>query len=207
MIRGRLLSMKTEKKGGSVEKISMISSDNNSKYISVIGEVRDIKNSMVKKDIKRLKGGYLSYYKNYIHLASIQDILNMDLSNNIMSIIQNDLNSKVLGKLDSGKIYRALITEKYKENGIIKGSTPMKSIMITSSINSKLILERIQRELRRFEIEYDLDEYTSDCFIGWKEWLSKEEYAEGLSNKKVDEILTEVLEDEVKSRKKLKKNK
>lgn len=81
----------------------------------------------------------------------------------------------------------------------------MKSIMITSSINSKLILERIQRELRRFEIEYDLDEYTSDCFIGWKEWLSKEEYAEGLSNKKVDEILTEVLEDEVKSRKKLKK--
>lgn len=162
-------------------------------------------NSKVKTDIKPLKGGYVSYYKNYINLASIHAILNMDVSNSIRSRIENDFSSKVLAKLESGKIYRALVTVKYEDNGISKGSSPMKSIMITSSINCRLILDRIQRELRRFEIEYDLEDYSGDCFVGWKEWLSKEDSAEGFSNKKVDEILTEVLQDEVKSRNKLKK--
>jgi hypothetical protein len=38
-------------------------------------------------------------------------------------------------------------------DGIVKGSSPIKSIMITRTISSKSILERIQRELIRFEDE------------------------------------------------------
>jgi hypothetical protein len=140
-------------------------------------------------------------------LGSIHDIINMDMDdyNRIGIRIEKDFSSKVLEKLEIGKIYRALICVKYEEIGISKGSTPMKSIMITRSISSKLILDRIQRELRRFENEYNLEDYSGHCFVGWKEWLSNDEYAAGVSNKKVDERITEVLQDEVKSRNNLTK--
>jgi hypothetical protein len=61
-----------------------------------------------------------------------------------------------------GKIYRLLVNLKYEMNGSVKGSSPMKSILSTIKIsirmssNSNLILERIQRELIKFEEEYDL---------------------------------------------------
>jgi hypothetical protein len=66
----------------------------------------------------------------------------------------------------SGNIYRMLVSVKYEKDGIVKVSSPMKSIMITSSISSKLILKRIQRELRRFEYEYELEDYSGECFVG-----------------------------------------
>jgi hypothetical protein len=53
--------------------------------------------------------------------------------------------SKILEKLKPDKIYRMLVSLKYEIDGIVKGSSPMKSIMITSRISCKLILERIQR--------------------------------------------------------------
>lgn len=69
----------------------------------------------------------------------------------------------------------------------------MKSIMITSRISCKLNLERIQRELRRYEQEYEL-EYSTGEILGWKEWHSNEESAKGISNKKVVEIVSDVLQ-------------
>jgi hypothetical protein len=120
-------------------------------------------------------------------------------------VFGNVFSSNVLDKLMSEKVYRMLVSVKYEVVGIVKGSSPMKSIMITSSISCKLILERIQRELRRFENEYDLEYYSGDCFVGWKEWLSNEEIVAGINNKKVDEIVTGVLQDEVKSKNKYKK--
>lgn len=74
--------------------------------------------------------------------------------------IENEFRSKVLATLEAGKVYRLLVSLKYEVNGIVKGSSPMKSLMLTSGISSKLILERIQRELRRFEYEYELEEYS-----------------------------------------------
>ena len=91
-----------------------------------------------------------------------------------------------------------LVSVKYEKDGIVKGSSPMKSIMITSRISYKLILERIQIELIKFENEYELEDYSGDCFVGWKEWISNEDYAKGLTNKKVDEKLSEVLQEEIK---------
>ena len=48
------------------------------------------------KDRKSLKGYYVSKNKNYIMLASIHDILNMDPYNSIERRIEKDFNSKVL---------------------------------------------------------------------------------------------------------------
>jgi hypothetical protein len=86
-------------------------------------------------------------------------------------VFGNVFSYNVLDKLMSGKVYRMLVSVKYEADGIVKGSSPMKSIMITNSISCKLILERIQRELRRFENEYELEDYSDDCFVRWKELI------------------------------------
>jgi|ERR1700688_861279 len=83
--------------------------------------------------------------------------------------------SNVLNKLEKGKVYRMLVSVKYEMVGIVKGSSPMKSTMIGVNINCLHILRKIQRELQRFESEYELENYTGECFVGWKEWLSIEE--------------------------------
>lgn len=47
--------------------------------------------------------------------------------------------------LEAGKVYRLLVILKYEVNGNVQGSSPMKSIRITSvpsGISSKLILVR-----------------------------------------------------------------
>jgi len=143
-------------------------------------------------------GGYLSYYKQYVMLGNIIEILD-DNNNNYF---EDRFKEMVLDKLEEGKIYRMLITVKYEEEGVIKGSTPMRSVMITKTISGYLILDRIQRELRKFEYEYNLEDYTGECYVGWKEWLSKEDFVEGVSNRKVDEIVSELLQYELKNKNK-----
>jgi len=110
--------------------------------------------------------------------------------------------SKIINKLEKGKIYRMLVSVKYEMDGIIKGGSPMNSTMIGSNINCLHILRKIQRELQRFESEYELENYSGDCFVGWKEWLSNEDFCKGVTRKKVNETLNEVIEEEVKSKNK-----
>jgi hypothetical protein len=116
--------------------------------------------------------------------------------------LANVFSSQVLAKLQEGKVYRILVSLKYEVDGIVKGSSPMKSILITRNISSSLIIERIKTELIKFEEEYKIELYNGECFVGWKEWLSTEEFAQGVTNKKVDEILTDVLQTEIKSKNK-----
>ena len=82
----------------------------------------------------------------------------------------------------------------------------MNSTMIVSNINCLHILRKIQRELQRelqrLESEYELENYSSDCFVGWKQWLSNEDFCKGITTKKVNETLNEVIEEEVKSKNK-----
>ena len=49
-------------------------------------------------------------------------------------------------------------------------------------------MERIKNELRRFEVEYNLENYYGEVFVAWKEWLSEIEYNKNLSPKDVDKI-------------------
>lgn len=122
-----------------------------SKDINVM--VRDIilEGDIKKREGKSLQEGYVSDLKNNIRLGSIHDILNIDMDNEKeFGVFGNVFSSNVLDKLMSGKVYRMLVSVNYEVDGIVKGSTQIKSIMITSTINSKLILERIQRELIRF---------------------------------------------------------
>lgn len=72
-----------------------------------------------------------------------------------------------------------LVSEKYEQDGIVKGSSPMNSIMITSRISCKLILERIQRELIRFEVEYDLEDYIGDCLLDKKSGFKRRNILKG----------------------------
>ena len=144
--------------------------------------------------LKKNKGGYLSYYKQYVMYGNIIDIL--DDNNN--KYFEDRFKEMVLDKLELGKIYRMLITVKYEEDGEVKGSTPMRSVMITKTISGYLILDRIQKELRKFEYEYNLENYTGECYVGWKEWLSKEDFVEGVTNRKVDDIVSELLQYEIK---------
>jgi hypothetical protein len=130
-----------------------------------------VRDMIIGKDIKsKNKQGYVSYFNNYVRLGTIYEILNIDMDNNKeFAGLGKLFSSNVLDKLISGKVYRMLVSVKYEVDGIVKGGSPMKSIMITTTISSKLILERIQRELIRFEYEYNLEEYSADCFVGWKE--------------------------------------
>ena len=156
-----------------------------------------------KFSLNKNKGGYLSYYKQYVMLGSIINILD----DNKAKYFEERFTEMILEKLEEGKIYRMLITVKYEEDGEIKGSTPMRSVMITKSISVYLILDRIQRELRKFEYEYNLEDYTGECYVGWKEWLSNEEFVEGVTSRKVDEVVSEILQDELKNKHKQIKDK
>jgi hypothetical protein len=130
----------------------------------------------------------LSYFKNYESLGNIVDVINKD------TIITQELfKNKVLAKLAPDKIYRILITVKYIEDGIMKGSTPMTSMQINRNISGFLLIERIKNELRRFEMEYNLDDYYGEVFVGWKEWLNEKDFNKDLSSKEVDKILNDVL--------------
>ena len=165
-------------------------------------------NKVIKENIisNRRKGkGYISYFYNCVRIGSIHEIIEMENGEGMEFLIKG-FTSNILEKLNEDKIYRMLVSLKYEVDGIVKGSSPMRSIMITRSINCKLILERIQQELIRFEDEYELQNYSGDCFVGWKEWLSSEDYAKGLTKKNVDEILTNVLQEEKKSKSKNKYN-
>jgi hypothetical protein len=60
-------------------------------------------------------------------------------------------------------------------------------------------MERIKNELRRFEMEYNLENYFGEVFVGWKEWLNEEEYNKDLSTKDIDKNLNDVLIEDIKS--------
>jgi hypothetical protein len=135
---------------------------------------------------KSKKDGYVSYFNNYIRLGSISEIINTDMDNEKESAdLIKVFRGNVLNKLEKGKVYRMLVSLKYEVDGIVKGSSPMKSTMIGANINCVHILSKIHRELQRFESEYDLENYSGDCFVGWKEWLSIDEYAKGLVKKRL----------------------
>lgn len=130
---------------------------------------------------------------------------NENLESTDFRILEERFKDNVLNKLEENKIYRMLISVKYEENGNINGSglhQPMKSIMINHRMNSLLILERIQRDLRKFEYEYNIMDYSGLCYIGWKEWLSVDDYNN--KNKKIDRILSEVIDEDKNSRIKFK---
>jgi hypothetical protein len=51
--------------------------------------------------------------------------------------------------------------------------------------------------LNNFESEYQLSDYYGECFVCWREWLSKEDSLKGISNEDVDKIVNAVLEEEM----------
>lgn len=114
--------------------VSNIAYNNGMVKDNIIGS--DIFTTEIKK-ISRSSKGYVSYFSsNYVRLGSIYEITNINIDNTQeFGKLDNVFRSKVLDKLKSGKIYRMLVSVKYEVDGIVKGSSPMKSIMITCSIS------------------------------------------------------------------------
>lgn len=130
-------------------------------------------------------GGYKSYYKNFVRLGNIIDIIDDNYSVNFNDIITNN----IFTRLEGEKVYRLLLTVKYESDGFVRGSSPMVAIMITKNIESFLVLDRIKRELLRFKYEYNLENFSGECYLGWQKWLSEEEY----KKENVDKVISEVL--------------
>jgi hypothetical protein len=145
------------------------------------------------KDIvKKNKGGYNAYTQNKYMLGNISDILDDCKTEAFERLFEQN----VIDVLAPSKCYSILLIVKYLSDGQSKASTPMKSIIITKSIQIGLLFERFKMALNQFEREYQLDNYMGNCFICWREWLSNEDYLKGISNENVDEIVNEVLLDE-----------
>ena len=161
------------------------------KKIKVSNKVSKIKNPF-KEIVDINKGGYNSYLKDRVLLGNIIDILNDDLNTEIEAKFKEN----VLEKLEVGKTYSVLLYVKYIDEGQAKGSSPMKSIIITKNINTYLVLQRIKMALSKFESEYLLSDYWGQCYICWREWLSKEDYLKGITDEEVDNIVNDVILEE-----------
>lgn len=150
---------------------------------------KKIKSNTFKEIVSKNKGGYNSYLQNKALLGSIADILNEEQRKDFEDLF----NKNVLALLEKGKIYSILLQVVYVTEGEVKGSSPMKSIIITKNINTYFVIQRIKMALNNFESEYQLSDYFGKCYVCWREWLSKEDYLKGISEEEVDNIVNEVL--------------
>ena len=152
-----------------------------------------IKSNPLKLIVDMNKGGYNSYFKNKAFLGEIFEFLNDNLSEEIDVRFKKN----VLDLLEDGKIYSVLLQVSYISEGQVKGSSPMKSIIITKNINIYNVIQRFKIAINKFIDEYELSNYSGKCFVCWREWLSKEDYLKDISSVKVDKIVNEVLLDEM----------
>jgi hypothetical protein len=146
-----------------------------------------------KKIVDDNKGGYNAYFKNRELLGNTSDILNQDLNKEI----ENNFKINVLQKLEDGKTYSLLLFIVYIDDGVKKGASPMKSIIISNKINTHLVLQRIKMAVAQFESSYQLNNYWGQCFGCWREWLNKDDYLKGITDSQVDNIVNEVLKEEM----------
>ena len=150
---------------------------------------KKIKPNPFKEIVSKNKGGYNSYLQNKALLGSIADILIEEKQ----KYFEDIFNKNVLGLFEKGKIYSMLLQVVYVTEGEVKGSSPMKSIILNKNINSYLVIQKIKIALQNFESEYQLSNYFGKCYVCWREWLSDEDYLKGISDEEVDNIVNEVL--------------
>ena len=68
------------------------------------------------------------------------------------------LHNRLIRDLENDKLYSLLVNIYYLENGQTKGTSPMKSIIITGDSNVSLIAQNINNALIRANNEYSLPE-------------------------------------------------
>jgi hypothetical protein len=122
-----------------------------------------IKSNPLKLIVDMNKGGYNSYLKNKAFLGEIFEFLNDNLSEEIEVIFKKN----VLDLLEDGKIYSVLLQVSYVSEGQVKGSSAMKSIIITKNINIYNVIHRfkITITINKFIAEYELSNYSGKCFV------------------------------------------
>lgn len=120
-----------------------------------------IKSNPLKLIVDMNKGGYNSYFKNKAFLGEIFEFLNDNLSEEIDVRFKKN----VLDLLEDGKIYSVLLQVSYISEGQVKGSSPMKSIIITKNINIYNVIQRFKIAINKFIDEYELSNYSGKCFV------------------------------------------
>lgn len=123
-----------------------------------------------------VKGVFLSYLEHKAMLGSFEELLDLD-------VLKSAINSCLLSQFESGKLYTILINIIYVENGVIRGSTPMKSIIITAESNvsfhrlPKAAGKIIQNKIIRASNEYNFIDQSCQVQVIWRQWLRDEEYS------------------------------
>jgi hypothetical protein len=107
------------------------------------------------------KGGYNSYLQNKAFLGDILEFL----IDNLSEEIEVRFKKNVLDLLEDGKIYSVLLQISYINEGQVKGSSPMKSIIITKNIDVYNVIQRFKIAINNFIDEYELVDCSGKCFV------------------------------------------
>ena|ERR1700678_1284882 len=131
-------------------------------------EVSDIADQKVKEMTKAKKkqgaevlGGYKSYKNNCCLLGNLYELLDK-------KILMSRIKDRFMNQLDSLKLYALLINLQYITDGRVKGSSPMKSIIITGRSNISLIAANIHSALNKSYNEYGMDKEDTIVRVFWK---------------------------------------
>ena len=99
-------------------------------------------------------------------------------------------------ELESDKLYSILVNIYYLDLGQPRGTSPMKSIIITGDSNVTLIGQNIYNALIRANNEYSLPESETMVQIIWRPWLADEDYTKLVEPLNRTQIVNEVLREE-----------
>ena len=102
---------------------------------------------------KIFSGGYKSksYSNNPALLGNIICLIEMKIEE-----LMNIFKSNVIDRLDDGTSYSMLINVVYSGDGIIKGTSPIKSIILTKNSDLVLISRTILNSLHKCSREYNI---------------------------------------------------
>nr|QWO71469.1 DNA polymerase [Termitomyces titanicus] len=138
---------------------------------------------------KIIKGGYLSYINHSCYIGHFEELIDK-------KILINRLKDNLISQLEEGKIYSILLNMSYLKNGVNVGISPMKSMIITPTVNLNLLGHNIINAIILKSQEYEVQGEYCNININWREWLRKEEYSKLVSPVNRDKIIEEVLREE-----------
>jgi hypothetical protein len=106
------------------------------------------------------------------------------------------IKDNLLIKLNKNDIYATLINIQYNNNGVLTGTSPLNSFIITRNANPDLIAEKIHFGLTKTYYSYDIESEGSIVSAHWRNWLSEDQYSKLVEPVQRTQIINEVLEKE-----------
>nr|QWO71460.1 DNA polymerase [Termitomyces sp. T132]QWO71465.1 DNA polymerase [Termitomyces sp. T8] len=166
--------------------VKSLSEDKANKIANV--KIRQIER-VKRNEGKIIKGGYLSYINHSCYIGHFDELIDK-------KILINRLKDNLISQLEEGKIYSILLNMSYLKNGVNVGISPMKSMIITATVNLNLLGHNIINAIILKSQEYEVQGDSCNINIYWREWLRDDEYSKLVSPVNRDKIIEEVLIEE-----------